>query len=471
MARYSYLTHYKIHAGATAGYPAVRKHLSWPVNCTGRVGCLSGRSSGAGVPGSQAEDSGLLRRSLSVTGAVTRKISKSGESNGGNCSMATGYIKPTSISDAGNQCRAAQPKAAARAVSSEEAFHTTLTLERRRAERCQKPFVLMLLDARHENGTATAILRGALAGLTSLVRETDALGWYRDGAILGVIFTEVGDHNKDLITGALKTKVENRLRQQLGPETAGKIVISFHVFPEHWDRNDSDWMANSTLYPEFKSRGAGKNISRAIKRGIDIAGSAALMILLLPAFVAIAAVIKLTSNGPVLFRQERMGRFGARFKFLKFRSMYLNNAPAIHQEYVREFIAGKQTAKQSDSEAPTVYKITNDPRVTPVGRFLRKTSLDELPQLWNVLIGEMSLVGPRPPVPYEYEVYEPWHRRRVLEVQPGITGLWQVKGRSRTTFDEMVRLDLHYAANWSLWLDLKILVATPKAVLSSSGAY
>jgi lipopolysaccharide/colanic/teichoic acid biosynthesis glycosyltransferase len=386
--------------------------------------------------------------------------------------MATGYTKATtSISGTGNPHRIGQLKAAVRAVSSEEAFHTTLTLERRRAERCQKPFALMLLDAHHENGTAKAILRGALASLTSLVRETDALGWYKDGAILGVIFTEVGDHSKDLIADALRTKVDNRLRQQLGPEMAGKIVISFHIFPEHWDRNDTGWMANSTLYPEFKSQGTGKNISRAIKRVIDILGSAALMILLLPALLAIAVVIKLTSKGSVLFRQERMGRFGVRFKFLKFRSMYLNNAPTIHQEYVREFIAGKQTAKHSESDVPTVYKITNDPRITPVGRFLRKTSLDELPQLWNVLIGEMSLVGPRPPVPYEYEVYEHWHRRRVLEVQPGITGLWQVNGRSRTTFDDMVRLDLHYAANWSLWLDLKILLATPKAVLSSSGAY
>jgi lipopolysaccharide/colanic/teichoic acid biosynthesis glycosyltransferase len=151
--------------------------------------------------------------------------------------------------------------------------------------------------------------------------------------------------------------------------------------------------------------------------------------------------------------------------------MYINNAPTIHQEYIRQFIAGKETAEKPDSKAPTVYKITNDPRVTPVGRFLRKTSLDELPQLWNVLFGEMSLVGPRPPVPYEFEIYEYWHRRRVLEVQPGITGLWQVSGRSRTKFDEMVRLDLRYCRSWSLWLDLKILMATPRAVLSGRGAY
>ena len=123
-------------------------------------------------------------------------------------------------------------------------------------------------------------------------------------------------------------------------------MISLHIFPEHWDHNDSGWMANSTLYPEFRSQGVRKNISLAIKRAMDIAGSAILLVLLLPVLAAIAAVIKLTSKGPVLFKQERIGRFGVRFKFLKFRSMYLHNAPTIHQEYVREFIAGKQTKQQ-----------------------------------------------------------------------------------------------------------------------------
>jgi lipopolysaccharide/colanic/teichoic acid biosynthesis glycosyltransferase len=151
--------------------------------------------------------------------------------------------------------------------------------------------------------------------------------------------------------------------------------------------------------------------------------------------------------------------------------MYVNNAPTIHQEYVRDFIAGSKSAHTNDSSAAPVYKIVSDPRVTPVGRFLRKTSLDELPQFWNVLIGDMSLVGPRPPVPYEYAIYEQWHRRRVLEVRPGITGLWQVNGRSRTTFDQMVRLDLQYATNWTFWLDLKILLKTPVAVITGAGAH
>ena len=184
----------------------------------------------------------------------------------------------------------------------------------------------------------------------------------------------------------------------------------------------------------------------------------------------IALIIKLTSKGPVLFEQERLGQFGARFKCLKFRTMYTNCDSKIHRDYVQQYIAGNaQTAADGNSEK-TLYKLTADPRVTAIGRFLRKTSLDEFPQFWNVLRGEMSLVGPRPPVPYEFEVYDIWHRRRVLELKPGITGLWQVSGRNRMRFDEMVRLDLRYSQKWSLWLDLKILLATPWALISGDCA-
>jgi lipopolysaccharide/colanic/teichoic acid biosynthesis glycosyltransferase len=357
------------------------------------------------------------------------------------------------------------------AVLDEKAFQALLTRERRRAERSRNPFILVLLDAHRENGTARTILLDCLAALISDIRETDALGWYKDGAILSVIFTEIGKGDSGQIAEGLRAKIHSKLEQKLGPETAAKILITLHVFPQPWDMNNSGWVADSKLYPEFRSQVRRKSAARAMKRAIDIAGSAMLLLLLSPVLAIIAVAIKLTSKGPVLFRQERMGQFGKRFKFLKFRSMYVNNAPKIHQEYIRQFIAGKEEAEQAKSEAPTVYKITNDPRVTPMGGFLRKTSLDELPQFWNVLMGDMSLVGPRPPVPYEFEIYQHWHRRRVLEVQPGITGLWQVSGRSRTTFDEMVRLDLRYCRSWSLWLDIKILLATPRAVLSGKGAY
>ena len=150
--------------------------------------------------------------------------------------------------------------------------------------------------------------------------------------------------------------------------------------------------------------------------------------------------------------------------------MHVSKEADIHKEFVQNFIAGKPGSVLAGANKKGVYKITNDPRVTWIGKFMRRTSLDELPQFWNVLKGEMSLVGPRPPIQYEFDVYDVWHRRRSLEVKPGITGLWQIHGRSRTTFDEMVRLDLQYSRSWSPLLDLKIPPQTPRAILTGDGA-
>ena len=156
---------------------------------------------------------------------------------------------------------------------------------------------------------------------------------------------------------------------------------------------------------------------------------------------------------------------------LKFRSMVANSDASVHRDYVKKLIAGSDEVKSCTKSGEKLFKLTNDQRVTGMGRILRRTSLDELPQLYNVLRGEMSLVGPRPPLPYEMEVYKTWHRRRVLEAKPGMTGLWQVKGRSRVTFDEMVRLDLQYASSWTPWMDIQILLRTPLAVIKGSGAH
>src|SRR5207245_1146549 len=176
-------------------------------------------------------------------------------------------------------------------------------------------------------------------------------------------------------------------------------------------------------------------------------------------FLLISVAIKLSSKGPVLFKQQRVGQYGFPFTFVKFRSMYSVNDSSIHEVYVKRFISGK-SPQQIEGNRNVVYKILKDARVTGVGKFLRKTSLDEVPQFFNVLKGDMSLVGPRPPIPYELESYDIWHRRRFLETKPGITGLWQVSGRSRTSCDDMVRLDLKYTRAWSLWLDTKILRQT-----------
>jgi lipopolysaccharide/colanic/teichoic acid biosynthesis glycosyltransferase len=204
---------------------------------------------------------------------------------------------------------------------------------------------------------------------------------------------------------------------------------------------------------------------------MDIVGGAFGLLMFAPLFLIIALAVKLTSKGPVFFRQQRIGQFGTPFVFLKFRSMHLNNDPKIHLDYIRQLISGKAERQPGNGNGQGVYKLTADPRVTRVGAFLRRTSLDELPQFINVLRGEMSLVGPRPPIPYEVDKYQTWHRRRVLEAKPGITGLWQVSGRSRVGFDEMVRLDVRYAMQRSFWLDLKILLLTPRAVILGEGAF
>ena len=201
-----------------------------------------------------------------------------------------------------------------------------------------------------------------------------------------------------------------------------------------------------------------------IKRIIDFFGSGLGLLALTPFFTMVGALIKLTSPGPVFFKQERIGYKGKYFIVFKFRTMRHNCNDKLHQEYVKNLINGNNCKINNGSNDDPFFKITKDPRVTQIGRFLRKTSLDELPQLINVFLGNMSLVGPRPPIEYEVKEYKKWHYRRLSLAKPGITGLWQVSGRNRTTFDDMVRLDIQYAENWSLFLDLKILLKTIKVL-------
>ena len=213
---------------------------------------------------------------------------------------------------------------------------------------------------------------------------------------------------------------------------------------------------------------------KIVKRAIDILGSLFSILLFLPFFIVIPMLIKLTSRGPIIFRQERLGQFERPFSFLKFRSMCVNNDFTIHKNYVQNLIKKKENGLEKSNvngNGEEVFKIKNDPRVTLIGRLLRRTSMDELPQFFNVLKGDMSLVGPRPPIPYELENYELWHRRRVIEIKPGITGIWQVYGRSKTTFDDMVRMDLEYINKWTPMMDIRLLLKTPIALISGKGVY
>jgi exopolysaccharide biosynthesis polyprenyl glycosylphosphotransferase len=204
------------------------------------------------------------------------------------------------------------------------------------------------------------------------------------------------------------------------------------------------------------------------KRAFDIMFTLMIAVLGLPFYLLIAALIKLTSEGPVLFVQERVGQDGRTFRFYKFRTMLVDNNDHQHRSFAEDFIKGRLMSE--GEEGGRVFKLKNDPRVTSIGRFLRKTSLDELPQFINVLRGEMTLVGPRPPLAYELAHYKEWHRGR-LAVKPGLTGLWQVSGRSTVPFDEMVMLDLYYIENWSLALDLKIIARTVPVMLFGLGGY
>lgn len=207
-----------------------------------------------------------------------------------------------------------------------------------------------------------------------------------------------------------------------------------------------------------------------LKRTIDILGALLALLLFSPVMLLTALAVRLSSPGPIIFRQARIGQGGRSFMFLKFRSMVTHGDDRIHRDYVKSLIQGENAKANQQGPGEPLYKIKTDPRVTRVGRFIRKTSIDELPQLINVLRGDMSLVGPRPPVPYEAESYQSWHLRRVLEIKPGITGLWQVEGRSRVTFDEMVRMDLRYVRGCSLLLDLRILLKTILVVVRGDGA-
>jgi lipopolysaccharide/colanic/teichoic acid biosynthesis glycosyltransferase len=355
-------------------------------------------------------------------------------------------------------------------ILSQELFARMLDVERKRCERSGRRFVLMLLESARLLNSASENRAKVLGTLSGISRETDIVGWYKDASILGVIFTEL-DANLDgrFVGNVLLSRVASALSSVLSASQINEIRLTFRVFPENWDKGSPIEEARTKFPDNSTIKDAPNPLPQLVKRSMDIAGSLLAMIFGLPLFVAVAIAVKVTSRGPVLFLQQRVGRNGRKFKFLKFRSMYVDNDETIHQEYTRSFITNANGCSQTATGQAT-YKLTADPRVTPLGRFLRRTSLDELPQFLNVLKGEMSLVGPRPPLPYEVEHYRMWHRRRLLAAKPGITGLWQVGGRSRVKFDDMVRMDLRYATSWSVWLDIKILLQTPRAVFFANGA-
>jgi lipopolysaccharide/colanic/teichoic acid biosynthesis glycosyltransferase len=357
-------------------------------------------------------------------------------------------------------------------VLKEETFKRMIAVERKRTERSREPFLLMLLEAGNHQSLERSgkALDSILSVLPISIRETDVIGWYTDRSTVGVMFTGLSCNDKNSILSVILNKVSTTLRDQLTSDQFNQVSISFHFFPDDWDQDKPGRPSNPSLYPDLLIPNKDRCSLLRVKHVMDFVGSGLLLLLCTPLFLIIALAIKTSSKGPVLFRQQRVGQYGRCFTFLKFRSMHADNDHSVHKEYAIKLIAGDVEHKPSNGNDKSVYKLANDPRITRFGKFLRRTSLDELPQLVNVLKGDMSLVGPRPAIPYELAAYQTWHRRRVLEVKPGITGLWQVTGRSSVKFDEMVRLDLRYATSWSPWLDIKILMRTPRAVIGGAGA-
>ncbi len=360
-----------------------------------------------------------------------------------------------------------------RSTLDEEAFRRVITVERKRTERSQIHFLLMLveIDSTSAASRQAKSLQKIIESLHTCTRDTDIVGWYQERDSVGVIFTSLEAESRASILNTILKRVSTGLKDSLPDEEFNQVKLSFHFFPDEWDHDSDGRPSNPTLYPDLATVEKDKRRLLVMKRMVDMAGSSILLILCSPVLLACALAVRLTSKGPILFRQQRVGQHGECFTFFKFRSMYVNNDETVHKEYVTKLISSQAELMPAGGSAQAVFKLTKDRRITPIGSFLRRSSLDELPQLFNVLNGDMSLVGPRPPIPYELAVYQTWHRRRLLEVKPGITGLWQVTGRSTVSFDEMVRLDLRYAMTWTPWMDLKILLRTPMAVIKGAGAY
>jgi lipopolysaccharide/colanic/teichoic acid biosynthesis glycosyltransferase len=345
-------------------------------------------------------------------------------------------------------------------VLNAELFRSALGRERRRADRSDERFALVTIAVDKPLAGRVA------AALNAATRETDVVGWLDQGHTLAAILSDVSESSGPAVAG-IQTRLQRELTSSVDAGAVPRIRTEWYVHAGPRTQGTLGLADADPLLDELRLADARRTVPDALKRAFDVLGSLALLVLLAPVLLLLAALVKLTSRGPVLFKQVRVGQLARPFTMLKFRTMQANSDSRLHQHFVTQFIKSSDEMKQAGTD---FFKIQNDPRVTPIGHLLRKTSLDELPQLWNVLRGDMSLVGPRPPLVYELEQYRPWHWRRVLEGKPGITGLWQVTGRSRTTFDEMVRLDVRYVRARGLWTDVRILLATPRAVVTGKGA-
>ncbi|MGQ0542240.1 MAG: sugar transferase [Blastocatellia bacterium] len=300
-------------------------------------------------------------------------------------------------------------------------------------------------SARELAGTAVV---GSLDELPRLIRELE---------IQEVIITDNNLPSERLFESMMQIGRSQKVEFRFAPSL-------FDLLPQKTSVEQIGVLPMVRLFREPLS-----DIERLVKRVSDIVISTAAVVLLSPIWLIAAIAVRLDSRGPILFRQERVGMDGRIFLCYKFRTMRADADENVHREAYQRNIDGVDDANAGDDDNPIFGKVKDDFRITKPGKWLRRSSLDELPQFLNVLKGDMSVVGPRPPIPYEVEEYDIWHRKR-LDMKPGITGLWQVSGRNRLAFEEMVRIDLYYIENWSLWFDLKIIILTLPAILRGDGA-
>lgn len=340
-------------------------------------------------------------------------------------------------------------------------FIKHLQFEKRRADRSKSPLSIAIF---HVEGSVDDQLRDR-ERLVPILREskrsTDILGQLGTGTI-AVLLLDTGEDGTQTFVRKVRGKTGGISLSTATGTYPDQIFESIKAGNEGLPDLGEIWIEENQDPRGFE---------RLLKRAFDLTAATIGLILLAPVMLGTALAVALTSPGPVIFKQVRLGKRGVPFVLYKFRSMVCDADDTIHREYVTDLIRRSQQGDGARDSGKVWVKLGLDPRVTPVGRIIRKTSLDELPQLFNVVKGDLSLVGPRPPLPYEAEQYQAWHLRRVLEMKPGITGLWQVDGANGCTFDEMVRMDLRYLRQWSLLLDFKLICRTIGVVLHRKGAH
>lgn len=395
-----------------------------------------------------------------------------------------------------------------------EEFGETLKKEQNRSDRTGLPFAYVQIDLASYGATqdtSAPDILNFLRQLTEIVEENTRnydIKFITRSGVIGILLIDTSMDGAKLFIEKISTILFIRFKE-LGEETyrslLGQVTISTYPLTRIFDENgplenrnvpvylknlkfesrktasngisqndnmfrlqweaapryngDSLALQENTLITEIYKKSQKPLTYKAVKRLMDILGALFAILLTLPIMTLIAIVIKLTSKGPVFFKQERVGEFCSTFTMFKFRSMRCDADDSIHREHQEKLIRGEVEAGNGQAETP-VFKVPNDPRITAIGKIIRKTNLDELPQFFNILFGQMSFVGPRPPISYEVKNYHPWHLRRVLEAKPGLTGLWQINRTAETTFSDMVRYDLYYINNQTLWMDIRIISRT-----------